>query len=261
MADSEIRQIAAGRLRVDPTIQRGLNRNRVNREVERFNPDGLGVLTVSDRGKNDLVIVDGQHRTQFAISSEGESYLLTCEVFTGLTLRQEAALFLIRNNMVVPKAMEQFHVRVTENDPVAVYLKTIVERHGWKLGPGAMNTHFNAVKALERVYLLDRESDPTAAERAVATLAGAWGHADGAMDGRLVEGLGRLYARHKEAIDTGYLAEKLAKGDRDPISFVGAARTLRNLRKGSVVDAVAELMTREYNQYRKPRTQLPAWRA
>src|SRR5512145_213860 len=136
MADSEIRQIAAGRLRVDPTIQRGLNRNRVNREVERFNPDGLGVLTVSDRGKNDLVIIDGQHRTEIVIASEGERYLLQCEVFTGLTHQEEAALFLVRNNMVVPKAMEQFHVRITKNDPVAVYLKAIVERHGWKLGPG-----------------------------------------------------------------------------------------------------------------------------
>jgi len=261
MASSKIVEISAGRLRVDPDIQRGLKPRRVAQEAARFSPNGLGVITVSDRGNGDLVVVDGQHRVEIVKKAEGASYKMTAKVFTGLTRQEEAALFRVLNNMEKVGSLDGFRVRLAENDPVAVFLKKIVENHGWPLGPGPRNTHFNAVAALERVYWLDSESDPTAAERAIATLTQAWGHAEGTVDGRLIEGLGRFYARHKQAADAGGLTERLAKGERGPAQFIGAARTLRALKRGAVTDAVAEIFTDVYNLRRTAKTALPDWRA
>lgn len=261
MAEYTIQEIPVSRFTVDPEIQRGLRQLRVDREADRFDENGLGLIEASDRGPGELVIIDGQHRVAFARKARGPEFKVLTKVWTGLNKQEEASLFLVLNNMEQVKYINQFHVRVTKNDPVAVFLKKMVESHGWPMGPGSGKQYFNAAQSLERVYELDPKSDPTSAERAVATLAGAWGRTDSTMDGRLVEGLGRLYARHKTLIDTGSMIERLAKDARDPIQFIGAARTLHSLRRGSVVDAVAEQFTEVYNRGRREKSKIAPWRS
>lgn len=262
MSKSEMREVTPQQLSVDPRIQRPLDKGRVRREADRFNPDGLGVITVSDRGKAELVVLDGQHRMEIvrAAPDAGAYYPMKAEVFTGLTHEQEAALFLVRNNMARVSQLDRFLVRTTENDPDVLKIVEILARYGWGLGMGDMNYKMSAVARLEKVWNLDKRDQGSALERAVATATTAWGHVQGTGDGRVLEGLGLLFSRHGVKVDTEALIAKLAQYPGGPLALIGKARALASMIRVRVPNAIAEIVTEVYNKGR-PATALPAWRS
>src|SRR5213593_2738333 len=80
---------------VDPRFQRPIQRSRVERYIKQFDPKLVGLLTVSLRPNGKDVILDGQHRWMTLV---GRNYTeALCEVLTGLSFEQEAAIFHGRN--------------------------------------------------------------------------------------------------------------------------------------------------------------------
>lgn len=257
MHQPDVSALAVSTLIVDPRIQRPLDKRRVTKIAEALNFDALGVITVSRRGNGDNVVIDGQHRVEALREAGHGSDGVTCRVFKGLDLPEEAAMFRLLNNTAKPQYIDQFRVRVIEGDANAVDIARIVERHGWKFGPGfAVSNGFHAVAALERIYNLD----DIAAEKAIVTITRAWGHEPNAGDGRIVEGIGLVHVRYGDAVEADDLIDRLSKFPGGPGALLGRARGLKDLIGSTVPRAVAEITVELYNARRRTKA-LPPWRA
>lgn len=251
MPSSEIRSLALKSLATDPDVQRSLDTRRVDKIAEDFDPNALGVITVSHRGGGTYFVVDGQHRAAAARIVKGDDWKISCRVFDGLSLEEEAGMFRLLNNTARVGALDLFRVRVIEGEKVAVYVDEMLTRHGLRVGPGA----FMAVTAAERIY----NRDPMALERTLGVTVRAWGREGAAVDGRIIEGVGLVFARYGDAIDADSLGERLARNS-DAASLIGRAHTFREMIKKSVVQCIAEIVVEIYNKQRSTRA-LPSWRS
>ncbi len=257
MHEPDVYPIAVSALIVDPAVQRGIDKRRVHKIADGIDLDAIGVITVSIRDNGDHHIIDGQHRVEALRAAGFGQGCVTCRVFKSLSLAQEAAMFRLLNASAKVGFLDQFRVRVIEGDPVAVDISRIAERYGWTISPsGRAKSGFFAVAAMERIYLQDK----VAAERAMATATRAWGHDSLGVDGRIIEGLGLVYARYGDAAEINELTERLSKFGGGPGALLGKARGLRDLIGSTVTKSVAEIVVEIYNQRRRTRP-LPSWRS
>lgn len=256
MHEPDVFPLAVSTLIVDPRVQRPLDKRRVTKIAQALNFDALGVITVSRRDNSDHAIIDGQHRVEALREAGHGSSSVTCRVFKGLTLPEEAGMFRLLNNTAKPQYIDQFRVRVIEGDENAATLARMITRHGWQIAMQTGGGTFAAVAALERIYNLD----DIAAEKAIVTVTRAWGHDQNASDGRIVEGIGLVHVRYRDAVETDDLIDRLSKFPGGPGALLGRARGLRDLIGSTVPRAVAEITVELYNARRRTKA-LPPWRA
>lgn len=242
-----------GELSVDPKVQRGLKKSRVDTMAKDFHPEALGVLTTSVRPDGLIVLVDGQHRYRSAEAADYRGPLQTNE-YRGLTLQDEAALFRLLNKTEKVNPIDQFLVACVEGDPAAVRIARFLRDNGWSVAPTARKGHISAIRSLERVYALS----PDAAGRTIAVLTAAYGHEPDAVQGSMVEGLGRMLAKYDDLVDLDDLARRLGGSPGGVNALLGHARGLKISQTGNLSMQVARVITGIYNERRRT-TKLPAW--
>jgi len=255
MHSPDLRPLAVSSLIVDPDVQRTLDTRRVNAIAESLNMDALGIITVSRRKNGSYHIVDGQHRVAAVRLAGGDDEKVMCRVFEKLSLADEAVMFRLLNNTAKPMAVDLFRVRVVEGDPDAVRIVDIAREYGWKIAQQTHGGAIAAVAALERVYL----RDPDALSKALGVITRAWGHEPPANDGRIIEGVGLVFARYGAAIEVADLAPRLSSFAGGPGALLGKAKGLRDMIGGTQTNAVAEVVVETYNRARRTRA-LPPWR-
>jgi len=242
-----------GDLWVDPQVQRSLRKARVANMAGNFKPDALGVLTTSYRSLRRIHIIDGQHRYRAAEAAGYTGPIQTMQ-YLGLTIPEEAALFRLLNTSEKPSRIDQFLVRCVEQDPASVHLARLLADNGWSVGPSATESRLSAIGSLERVYALS----PDAAARTLFILTTAYGHRSAAVQGSLVEGLGRMLAKYGDDVDLDVLAKRLGGVPGGPDGLVGNARGQAMIRTGNLSTQVARVITTLYNQRRRTNA-LPEW--
>lgn len=243
-----------GDLWVDPNVQRGLKKARVGRMAADFQGDAVGVLTTSFRSPRRIHIVDGQHRYRAAEAAAYTGTIQTME-YHGLTIPEEAALFRLLNTTEKVTRIDQFLIACVEQDAAAVHLAAILAGEGWEVSPNTAEGRLTAIASLERVYALD----PNAAKATMHVLTKAYGHRPAAVQGSMVEGLGRMIAKYGvELINLDDLAERLAKIPGGPDGLIGNARGQKLTRSGNLSTQVARIIVGLYNQRRRT-TALAAW--
>lgn len=256
MRKPEIRQLPVSGLIVDPNVQRSPDRGRAAKMAENLDLNAIGIVTVSKRANGSYHVIDGQHRVEALRLAGGEEEKVTCRVFEGLTLEDEARMFRLLNNTVKLTAIDRFRVRVVEGEPVAAGINETLARHGWKIMLASGEAAFSAVAAAERIY----NRDPAALERAIVTVTRAWGHDSAGTDGRLFEGLGMVLARYGSAVDDTELVERLARYPGGPGRLLGKARGMTEVLRITLTVAVADVLVELYNARRRTRA-LPPWRS
>lgn len=242
-----------GDLWVDPTVQRGLKKARAEAMAASFRPDALGVLTTSNRGDDRPHVIDGQHRYRAAEIAGYTGPIQTME-YTGLTLAEEAALFRLLNKTEKVSPVDQFLVACVEKDPAALALAKILRDNHWTLAHTASKGKLSAIRSLERIFA----ASPVAAAATIATLTAAYGHTPAAVQGSLMEGLGKMLVKYGDAVNLTDLAKRLAASPGGPDALVGFARGQKLARTGNLSHQVAWVITNLYNQRRRT-SALPAW--
>lgn len=246
---SEIRVIPANLLSVDPEIQRPLDVGRVKAMAAQWNDSAIGVLTVSDRGGNSRVVIDGQTRLAALREVAGGDTALTlrCDEYRGLTRFEEAQLFLTHNDRKGIRPADRFRIALVAREEWAVDIQTVLNNHGWR----AVGTdsdvpdtkQVTALSAAERIY----RRDASAFTATVKALTMAWGHQSSAMSVHAIYGVGNLFTRHEE-IDRNAFIAKLRKMRSD--SFIGDADMIRRSEGASVAAASYQNAVRIYNRGR-----------
>lgn len=253
MSQSKIIQLAVDQLRTDPTVQRPLDLKRANRIASELNPSAIGVICVSVRDDGNNIIIDGQHRVEALRIAGKNKDKIPCEVYIGLSRPEEAAMFRIRNNTKEITRLDKFRVRLVEEDVVALAIMKILHEHGWYLPgqEGPAKGRFAAVAAIERIFNADPFSDPNAAHRAITTVTAAWGHDEDAVNGHIVEGVGKFYLKNPNAA-TSDVISKLSIYDGGPRALYGKAGVLKDS-TGSLTGAIVEMVTVLYNKGKRTR--------
>ena len=259
-----VESLKAAELLVDKRVQRdGLQQLKVDRIVANFNPDALGVVHVSRRTDGDYVI-DGWHRKEAVVRKTDGAGTVVCHVYTGLTLQEEAKMFLDLNYANQPNPLEKHKARVTAQDPQALRVDEAVHMYGWTISPDPANGN---VAAVQRLYSIDNlsqkiEADPSLLQMTFLVITRAWGTDRAGVKSVIMDGIARLFAEHGSRINVDHLIDRLKNRPGGPVTLHTEAAQYANLEKGRVSMAIAHLITEWYNKGKGTRstTSLPPWR-
>ncbi len=248
---SKVEWILVSELRIDPEAQRGLKPARIKAMAGRFDPDRLGYIVVNRRDDGCYYVVDGQHRVATMRMIGWGDQKVPCEVFHGLTQKQEADLFLHRNNRIAVGTLDKFRVRLTAGDPVAVAIDKIVKQVGLSISNNVGPNKISAVDALERIYLGARIADKTKGATALAkmlmAICSAWGTESRNFERPVILGIGLLFIRYSK-INLDRLVERLTAVTGGAVGLVSKARALNEAEGGALGPCVARAIVTLYNR-------------
>jgi uncharacterized protein DUF6551 len=253
--------IPTDKLLVDPRVQRSLDVKKAQFMSSRFNPQAMGLVTVSLRSDHMYYLIDGQHRVEAARRANDGHYDVLCQVFEGLTVPEEAEMFLALNATTKPSYVDRFLVRGTAGDEDVLGILASCNDYGFAVRRLPANGNIMAVAVLEKLWKVSKEHnlEPDLVRQTLLVIKNAWGSDREGTIGTLLEGIGALISENRRIIDLDRLATKLA--EKMPLSLLTEARTFAAARNMRVPMAIADTVTHMYN---KPRLsedrQLPAWR-
>lgn len=253
-ATHRIERVRLGDITIDQRVQRNVDQTRVAAIAKGFNWAAFGVPALSRReDRVTLVILDGMHRIEGGKAAGFIDATPQMRVHTGLTLAEEAALFLELNNTRKPMPVDLFRIGVTSGDRDLIMMNRLIEHHGLVVAH-AGRTAFRAVTAIRRIYGIDE----MAATRALDVCVRAWGVHSDSVQGSIYEGMGLFFIRYGDGPNAEELADRLKKYPGGASGLLGAARGLAKIRSVSIPNAVADILVGEYNKGRRTRA-LPPW--
>lgn len=260
---STVGKVRVTDLDIDPRVQReeGTDERRCDRMAATFNSEALGLFIVSQRENGDLILLDGAHRRATCLKV-GWNAPVDALVFHGLSLAEEAQLFLLYNDKKDPSAVSRFMRRVVAGDAVAMTIDRIIRKHGWRVARSAQSAgQFTAVDAVERVYrsasrTLPQGEHPDVLDQVITIVTEAWGHDPYAVSAPILEGLAQLIGRFGKSMDVAKVIRELEA--TQPRKLISQAKTLRDIQGGNVPAALAKIVAGLHNKKRRNNL-LPEW--
>lgn len=266
-ATSSVEWIPLADVHTDPRVNtRPVDNGWVDRKLsEGFDPDKLGVPIISARPDGTYVWLDGQNRGSLTRRAGWGDQKIQARVFRGLTVAQEAELFLGHNDNRQVKPVYKFLAKVTAGDPDAVAINQVVNELGWKISDYVADRHVTAVRSLEKIHAGDKRSDSdmdgiNTVRQTLRVTTEAWGYKAEAATGQLLQGIGMVFSRYGDAIDTSALVKKLSSYPGGAAGVLGDARGLQQYHGGTVAHCISETVVRLYNKNRRAGA-LPEWRS
>lgn len=153
MSKKTFRKVSPNETTTDPQYQRDVNESRAAAMAEHFDHALVGVVALSEREDGSLVIIDGQHRwTAAKVAGLGDVKFLA-EVHEGLTLEEEARLFLrLNGTRSAVSAYGKFRARVVSKEDAAIAITSIAKKIGLTISTSKTKNTVAAVEALDAVY-------------------------------------------------------------------------------------------------------------
>lgn len=261
LATNNVTLISLDAISYDPRVQRreGIDERRASTIAAEWNPGAAGVLNISKRPDGCMVIVDGAHRWK-AGQILGIKEMLAI-VHEGLSIQQEAALFLLLNTFKAPSAISRFLAQVVKGEKAALEIARLIESHGWRIQTSADPGCITAVSALEAIYtsasgVLASGEHPDVLDWVLEVTTAAWEHDPTSVNNAVLRGLAQMRGRYGKAIQTNKLVRDLQK--TRPLVLVGKAKIIKDGQGGTIAAAMGKVLTGVHNN-RLRTEQLPEW--
>lgn len=194
--------VRIGDLRVDHSYQRPLD-GREKKMAKSFSRHRVGTLCVSRREDGSLWLVDGQHRAATMRSLGLEDERVMAEVYDGLSIADEAALFDERNDGAKRvSALDRYKARLVARDPVALQIQSILAGNGLSVSAARSRHSVNCIAAIEQVHLKYNNLGR------VTAILRDWGTHAERFDGQVLKWVAKFLAKHPE-VDDVRLSRKL----------------------------------------------------
>jgi hypothetical protein len=243
--------------------ERPLSQTKVNHILEHWDLRAVGVLYLAERVAPDPVdlpfaLLDGRHR-KAAAEEQGETEL-PCVVYTGLTYRDEANLYVLFATVNRQTALDRFRARLQAGDPDAVRLQKIVRKEAGLEFPlhcaAGAEGFLNAVMTVERIY---RNMGPEILVATCRVLRAVWKDQQRAWTQRMVYGMGHFLVRYQshEYFDEARFIQQLQMWT--PEQLFGRANLLAAT--GRITDARSSIglaLLEIYNEHLRT-GKLPPW--
>lgn len=180
----------------DREYQRDLKEHKVNKIASEFDPALVGVPVISKRASDELVIIDGQHRMFAQVQAGRGEMAILCEVHSGLTRAEEAALFHALNTRRSGiGAHDAWRSLLAAKDPIAMEIKGILDALGLRISRTTGRNCVCAVQAAQTVH------EKNGNLRHTLAILKRW--SDGvnpeAFDGQLIRCMSQFIKDHPEA--------------------------------------------------------------
>jgi hypothetical protein len=239
-------------LKTDPEIQRDEQVREVNKIVNKFNPNALGTLVLSARynthGERELFIIDGLQRVT-VVKKLGRTQDMRALVHYGLTVEEEAELFLTYNFRQAVNAWDQFKARRRAHEHQALDIWSMLKNLGIMTGS---SRGFQAIGTADKIYA--QKDGPTRlfwALKMVRDIYDPAGEA-GCYDGRLIEAFSMIYAHFGGGlVNERSLQEKLRSYSNDWRSLIGAGQTNKQVNGGHIATGIANAIINIYNKSKR----------
>lgn len=240
-------------LTVDPRVQRySFNPRKVERIVANFNEDAFGIITASRRDPVTISVIDGWHRWEAKRRLTDSTGTIYVRVFEGLTLAEEAQMFLDLNPGNQPTALDRYRMRLIIEEPTVMAIDKAVHSYGWAVNPMPAPGHLQCVKALERIQVLAEKSESTEdlLSNVMLVVSRAWGNKREAGAAILLEGMAHflLEYRHLARFDQDRLIQVLRDEHSDPFVLTQDAQQYARVSKMRAPMAVADSLVKAYNR-------------
>lgn len=243
-----IELVRADRLRVDEKVQRQLIPTRVKALAAKLDLDALGVFTVSERSKDNLVVLDGQHRLAAVLHHDMGEWEVTCHIYRGLSEAQEAAMFRRLNDTRKITPFDDYSKGLVEGDGECLAINEIVEGHGLVVRHAGRDGAITCIKKLRDLYVSDNGvPDGSVLDATLEVAIEAWGSRYTAVEKNILGGLAIVLRTYGDELERSKLIEKLAKYKGGPSGLLGKARLLKEVRSASIERLVASLVVQTYN--------------
>jgi hypothetical protein len=284
--------IRAGDLRVDDRYNRDISQRWVDEIAANFNPDQLQNLNVSRRlyrvvqrpegppkeeqvydgntgaaNRVDLVVISGQHRLLATLKAKGPDFMLSCNVYDGLTEAQEAELFALFDEKVrIHQPWQRHKAHVFGRNPEALEIEKIVTDSGLRVYKGSdpYGTRDGMIFAVSTLYSIYRSGSPDALRRILEIHYSAWQDNQEGYTAPMLQGTALMLRRfgvysqwHDE-----WLSQALSDPAHNPLNIRQRAQgAASGISATSIAQEVARLMHRYYQQGKKGYQRLPEWNA
>jgi hypothetical protein len=250
--------IPLNQITIDKRYQRPLNEARLQRMVNNFQRNLLGVLVLSLRHDGRYYALDGQHR--FRLLNKVGWTTAPSIVYENLAEAQEAMLFEQMNTQrATPDALTLFRAKVMGGDVNAIKVLDILTGQGWEVPerPGFKTHKPGTMSAIRSCELAYERYGPEVFEITVNVLRNAWPHSSVAGSSKLVLGLSKMIMLFYDILKVKRLFAKLQ------VTTPGAILT----RGSQLKDAIPGLNKAEdsvgmalWGQYTSNmRNKLPSW--
>lgn len=246
--------VTVGDLQVDSYAQREYKDHQAQKIADAWDPEKLGTFKVSRRtnGEGEPVgdyIVDGQHRRGAMLKLDLDSEQVPCLVYSGLTIEEEARMFLADNaENRHPTPLDIFRVSLVAKDPTALAIHEVIKDHGLVAEAGGGQKSISAIGSLRWIY---EKGGAGLVDQTLTLVENAWGASTrSARDGQLLKGVGKVLADSTGAkLDRNALAERLAREGK-PVQLIGTARTHRMATGYAQWVQIAHVIVACYNKQR-----------
>lgn len=243
------RLLSIDQLRVFPEVQRRPPTRKLVKEIaDSLDLTALGTLHVSHRENGAYSVIDGQRRTLALKMRNMSTYKANCLVYSGLTVKQEAALFRKLNHTRLVGAFDDFQKGVVSGDERDIGIAKTLAKVQWEVGQLPKPGVAACVTSLRKVWDLDHTGALLA--RTATTLVDAFGRDRHTMASSLVAGTGAFLA--KNGVDQVALVEKLRARFSSPVSVVTTARSRKDSEGGTLARNIEAVLERAYGGKRRP---------
>lgn len=249
--DGEEKWLRADRLVIDPIYQRPKVRETIRKVSEEFDARAFGALYVSERADGSQVVIDGQQRLTAVVEAmQWGDQLVPCLVYYGLTVEEEADLFVKYNGpRTKPRPLDMYRADLARKDPTAIAIESIISKRNLRLIAGSTSSgSIQSIAAVRNVY--DRAGADVLG-RTLDVIVGAWGASADGLVGEYINTVGVILSRGGRKVQQGRLSQALAK--HDPKQLVRRARIIHaelgvgNRASGRMSSVLAQLILKEYN--------------
>ena len=205
--------VPARLLRIHPTAQRDLSPARVQKLAREMNLDAIGTLHAVEyeiNGIKGIWIIDGQHRLEALTKLQLQDWEVVVHIHSAVKDDAKASeLFIKLQDRLSMNAWARFKNAFQAGEAFALDIVRIAEQNGLKVEQhGQQAGTLVCVSTLTKVWKRD---NGVTLEAVINILTAAWGQRDiNAVDGRLIDGMAEMVAKHSQDIDRKHLIARLA---------------------------------------------------
>ncbi len=190
---------------VDHRYQRELDPKRVDVMAGAFDMNLMGVPVISQRSDDTFVRIDGQHRLAAACAAGKGDTPILMEVHAGLSIQEEAKLFLrLNGSRKAVGAIDKYRARLEAREPIALEIQTILKSLHCKITKSPQRGGVQAIQSVEWVY---HRGNLAQTMRVLVTWLDA---SPDAFDGSFIKGVSAFLTSYPDA-NPLHLAQKLDK--------------------------------------------------
>lgn len=243
-APPSIEWVAVGSLSVDASYQRSIDNAASRRLIAsiaaNFDWRLCTPLVVSKRTIEDLIVIDGQHRTM-AARRRGDIPHLPCCIFSYSGPEEEARMFIAANRARKPmNRLDDFHAALAALDEDALEIQALVTDAGLSM---ARNTSSTAWRPREIAFTATiassiRKHGSAVVSAALTNMAEAFPDERLTHGGSIFVGLVKIFSRPPEEFDPDLLFEVLKQRSAEQWGHIVTGLRGGDMRGSAIRDTI-----------------------